>query len=252
MSIDIMNVVGCHQFQIEFLRPLNQLSIHLRLFGDRVVLEFQIEIFDAERLLEPVHRGAGLVQLVLLNQLRNLACQTARKGDQAGLLLRQEFLVDARLVVVALQVRCCRELDEILVAGFVLRQQDQMVIDVPAAAAGLFVQSAARRDIHFAADDRLDALVTGGLVKINCAVENAVVGDRQRGKLQLMRLLHQSVETAGPVEQRILGVQMEMDKIRVRHEANYLPARRGCKKGLFTPCASTLPVSVQASSKLKD
>src|SRR5947199_8954778 len=27
---------------------------------------------------------------------------------------------------------------------------------------------------------------------------------------------------------------MEMDKIRVRHEANYLPAPRGCKKGLFT------------------
>jgi hypothetical protein len=33
-----------------------------------------------------------------------------------------------------------------------------------------------------------------------------------------MRLVHQPVQTAGAIEQRILGVQMEMNKIRVRHE----------------------------------
>jgi hypothetical protein len=35
-----------------------------------------------------------------------------------------------------------------------------------------------------------------------------------------MRLVHQPVEPAGAIEQRILGVQMKMDKVRVRHEMN--------------------------------
>jgi len=44
-----------------------------------------------------------------------------------------------------------------------------------------------------------------------------VVGERQRGEFQRLRLLHEAVETARPVEQRVLGMQMEMDKIRMRH-----------------------------------
>ncbi len=43
---------------------------------------------------------------------------------------------------------------------------------------------------------------------------------RQRGEFQFMGLVHQPVEAARPVEQRILGVQMKMDKIRMRHAAN--------------------------------
>jgi hypothetical protein len=32
-----------------------------------------------------------------------------------------------------------------------------------------------------------------------------------------MRLVHQPVHPAGAIEQRILGVQMKMNKVRVRH-----------------------------------
>ena len=45
----------------------------------------------------------------------------------------------------------------------------------------------------------------------------AVVGDGERGEFQFMRLVHQPVQTAGAIEQGILGVQMQMDKIGVRH-----------------------------------
>ena len=55
------------------------------------------------------------------------------------------------------------------------------------------------------------------LVEINRPVKHPVVGHRQRGELQLVRLLHQPVQPASPIEQRILGVQMKMDKFRVRH-----------------------------------
>ena len=109
------------------------------------------------------------------------------------------------------------ELDEIFVAGRVLGEQAEVMINIASPAAGFLFQPAAGRDIHFAADDGLDALFTGRLVKINRAIEHAVVGDGQRGKFQFMGLFHQPVQTAGAIEQRILGVQMEMNKVRMRH-----------------------------------
>jgi hypothetical protein len=48
-------------------------------------------------------------------------------------------------------------------------------------------------------------------------MHHAMVGDGERGKFQFMRLVHQPVQTAGAIEQGILGVQMQMDKIGVRH-----------------------------------
>ena len=158
----------------------------------------------------------------------------ARQPDIAikSVLVRGEnFLVNARLVIIALQMRGGRELDEIFVAGFVLRQQAEMMINVASAAgaAGLLFQPAARRDINLAADDRLDALFARRLVKINDAVHRAVVGDGERGKFQLMRLVHQPVQPAGAIEQRILGVQMKMDKVRVRHGNNLTSHRQDTK-----------------------
>ena len=92
-----------------------------------------------------------------------------------------------------------------------------MMINVAPAAARFFLQPAARRDIDFAADDGLDALFARRLVKINDAMHRAVVGDGERGEFQFMRLVHQPVHPAGAIEQRILGVQMQMDKIGVWH-----------------------------------
>src|SRR5437867_2804964 len=39
-----------------------------------------------------------------------------------------------------------------------------------------------------------------------------------------MRLFHQPVQTAGPIQERVLRVQMEMNKVRMRHKRN-LPVR---------------------------
>jgi len=45
-----------------------------------------------------------------------------------------------------------------------------------------------------------------------------------------MRLVHQPVQTAGAIEQGILGVQMEMNKIGVRHADN-LPSATAPAQG---------------------
>ena len=211
--LEVMHVVGRDELQSEFLRPRNQVAIHFDLLWNRVVLEFEVKVLRAEDLFEPVHRGARPVQLVLLDQFGNFAGETAGERDQPLLVLRQDFLVDARFVVITLQVGRGVEFDQVSVAGLVLGQQDQVVVNILAAARRLLVQAACRRHIDLAADDRFDALIARGLIKIDRAVEHTMVGDRQGGKLQVARLVHQRVETAGAIEQRILGVQMEMDKI---------------------------------------
>ena len=137
------------------------MAIDLGLLGDAVVLQFEVKILRAEGLLEPVNRLARLGQLVLQDGLGNLAGQAAGKRDEAVLVRGEQFLVDARLVIIALQMRGGGELDEVFVAGFVLREQHEMVVNIAPAAVGFLFVTAAGRDIHLAADDGLDALVRG-------------------------------------------------------------------------------------------
>src|SRR5688572_9656213 len=95
-----------------------------------------------------------------------------------------------------------------------------MVVDIFPARAGFLFQPTAGRDIHLATDDRLDAFSASRLIKINRAVKNAVVGDADGGKLQLRRFIHQFVQTARSVEERILRMQMKVNKVGKRHAVN--------------------------------
>ena len=211
------------------------MPVDLRLLRDAVILQFEEKIVRAERLLEPVHGVARLVQLILENPVWNFAGEAAGHRNQTFAVFRQNFLVNARLVIITLQMRRRRELDEVFVAGLVLCEQSEMMINVaPAAgAAGFLFQPAARCDINFTADDGLDALFARGLVKINRAVKHAVVGDGQRGKFQFVRLFHQFVQTACAIEQGILGVQVQMNKVRVRHEINLTSNQQDTKPQSF-------------------
>jgi hypothetical protein len=47
--------------------------------------------------------------------------------------------------------------------------------------------------------------------------------------ITLMRLVHRPVQPAGAIEQGILGVQMEMDKVRVRHAGSLTSNRQDTK-----------------------
>ena len=65
--LDVMHVIRRDQFQAELLRPGNQVPVHLGLFWQAVVLQFQVEVLRPEGLLEPVNRLACPRQLVPLN-----------------------------------------------------------------------------------------------------------------------------------------------------------------------------------------
>ena len=64
-------------------------------------------------------------------RLEHLAAQAARRGDDALVVLLEDLPVDLGLLVVALEVRAARQLDEVSVADAVLRERGEVVVGLP-------------------------------------------------------------------------------------------------------------------------
>ena len=137
----------------------------------------------------------------------------------------EQFLVDPRLVIHPVEMRGRDQLDEIAIAGLVLRQQGEMIRRV---ALGIrSVLDRARRHVGLAADDRLDPGGRRRLVKFDRAVQVAVVGDRDRRHLQFGRLFHQLLHPHRAIEERVLGVQVEVNEGVGGHRRHY---KLGCRQ----------------------
>ena len=91
------------------------------------------------------------------------------------------------------------------------------------------VAAVAGRDVDLAAEDRLDAALAGRVVEHHRREHVAVLGHRQRRHLQRGGLVEQFVDAAGAVEQRELGVEMEMDEL--SHRALTPSGRRDPGRG---------------------
>ena len=78
--------------------------------------------------------------------------QARGKADQALAVFPQQCLVDAGLVIETFEIALGDKLHEILIAAFVLAQDDQMI---RSAARGIAILVIGFRDVHLAADDRL-------------------------------------------------------------------------------------------------
>src|SRR5262245_33727625 len=109
-------------------------------------------------------------------------------------MLSEQVLVDARLVVEALEVRLGDELDEVLVAGEIADEDRQVVGALVPAVSGAALLAPARRDVELAAQDRLDPGLLSGEIEVDRAEQVAMVGERDRGKAQLLGLGHELVE----------------------------------------------------------
>ena len=65
-------------------------------------------------------------------------------------------------------------------------------------------------EVDLAADDRLDAVLRARLVQLDGAVHHAVVGQRQGRLVERRGALRERVDLARAVEQRVLGVNVQM------------------------------------------
>ena len=122
----------------------------------------------------------------------------------------EQLPVDARLVVVALEVAEAGELDQVRVAGVVGGEQREVGV-------ALLVRLAVVGDVDLAADDGLDAGVAGRLPELDGARHRAVVGEADRRHLELGGPRDEVGNPARPVEDRVLGVDVEVDEFGLGH-----------------------------------
>ena len=205
------------------LVKLPALGVEKRSFG---LVEHHLQVVVvAEQRLVPPRRALGAV-VVERPELRGDFSRYARGGaDEPLVELFQHFFVDPGAAVETFQVRHGTEAHEILVAGEILREQDEVV---PGAVfrVGLvlvFVGGGAARDIRLAAEYRLEgrqriALLVlarrARLVESLEAEQDAVVGYRERRHPELARPRCERRDLAHSVQQRIRGVDVQRDERR--------------------------------------
>src|SRR5581483_6283231 len=211
------------QRRADLAGDLDQLRVGLVLQRDAVVLQLDEQLVAPEDLLELACLVQSGFEVAVDQRLQHVATEAAGGRDHAVAVVGEHLPVDLGLAVVALEEPPARELDQVAVAGVVLRQQREVVPRLLAAlalTAGV-VDLAAGVDalvpafvglVRLEADDRGDAGLAASPVERQDPVHVAVVGDAERGLAVGGGRGHEVVHPGGPVQHRELGVGVEVDE----------------------------------------
>jgi hypothetical protein len=140
----------------------------------------------------------------------DIAAQTSRERDQTLGVPRQQVFIDAGLVIKPFEVTGRDQLDQVAVAFLVLTQQHQVVVAIGVALNVVTLL----RDVYFAADYGMNAVLARLIIELDRSEQVAVVGHGDRRHLLLLRDFHQLRNFAGAVEQRVIGMAMKMNERR--------------------------------------
>ena len=184
-------------------------DVRLVLVGD-VRTDFEVEMILAEDvpILECGRLGPGRV---VIDEVRgNLAGHVAGERDEPFVVQTEEVLVDAGLVIEAVELRLGDELEEVFVADLVLREEDdgvpRAVID------GGCLAEVVLHDVELDADDRFDAGILGLDVELDRAVHVGRVGEGERCHPEFLRLRDEVVDLRQGAEEGIVGVDVQMSE----------------------------------------
>ena len=213
LPAQVVGVVGHHKGQARLPGNPSDALVHRLLGVDAVILQFQVEVVLPEdfRHLQGVSLGGGVV---LVHQiLGDGPRQAGGQGNQPLMVLPQQPQIHPRLAVKAADKGLGNQLAQIFVAGAILAKKNQVVRIIVQTVNPVLHPAAGH--IHLAADDRLDPGGLSGLVEINTAVHNAVVGDGHRRLAQLLHPLHQTVNPAGAVQEAVFRMHVQMYKAHI-------------------------------------
>jgi hypothetical protein len=151
-----VDVVGGDEFHAKFFRQARHAFADDGFALEPMVLYFQIHVV-AEDFLEL----QGDIRRVVIPDGevgRHHASGAGREGDQSFRMPAQQFPVDARLVVEAFGMSERGQLEQVVIAGLVFRQQHEMVVAMALALGmclgGIAVEARTAGDhIHLVADD---------------------------------------------------------------------------------------------------
>jgi hypothetical protein len=176
-----------------------------------VVLHLDEEVLRTQDGPIVVRRLPGCLLVAFTQPLEHFPAQAGAGADEALRVLGQQRLVDAGLVVVAVQVRLGGQRHQVLVADGVLGQQDHVVrvgVDLR-----FLVRVGAGRHVGLDAHDRLDARRSAGLVERDRPVHRAVVREAEGAHAQVGGSLRHRAEPAQAVEQAEFRVDVKVDEV---------------------------------------
>ena len=134
---------------------------------------------------------------------------SARRHDPLRM-LGQQRRIDARLVVVPLEVGTAGQAHQVAVAGLGGGQQGHVVEEVFATRRAVEPRAGGEVGLH--ADDRLDPCGARRLVEVDRAVQHTVVGDRHRRLPVRGCGRDQLVHPPSAVEHGELGMDVQMSE----------------------------------------
>ena len=159
-----------------------------------------------------VLEGSFLRTLVVVRSYftRYLSGNTSGQADESLVVLFQEFPVNTRLAVKAVNARYRYELYKVFVALVVLTEQYQMIRRT--IYLRLFIKMSARCNVYLTADYRLDVVLFSLIPELDSAVHIAVVCYCNGCLPELLNMLYKSCDTAGTVKQAVLRMNVEIYK----------------------------------------
>ena len=226
--VEVVHVTRGDEREIALGGQSRELRDELRLDRQTRVLQLDVRRPRSEDLGETVELGLGIGGPRVGERAADTTREAPREGDQPGRVALQQLPVDARPVVVPLQVAERAELDQVGVTLVRLGEQGQVrmtfVLGVPVV-----------DDVHLTADDRLYALPLRCLVEVDRTGERAVIGERDRGHLEPGGLRRKRRYPARTVEDRVLRVDVEMDERRGQESHRITLPRTSSRMG-FPAC----------------
>jgi hypothetical protein len=231
---EVVDVAGGDEGQAGGFRDLRQRHVHALLDFEAGVLDLDECGLRAEDVAKSAQLRFRFVTIAVLQGLADAAREATGQGDQAFRALRKELPVDPRLVVVPLEKTRRGELDQVRVALVRLGQKSQVRV-------ALRLRAAIVGDVDLAADNRLDSLLSSFAVELDSTGERTVIRERDRGHLELGRAGGKVGNAARSVEDRVLGVDVQVDERRLRHGRPILaPRSDGSGSRAQPPAASVV------------
>ena len=216
LGMDIMAVLCRDERDAGFFRERDERSFYFFRVGKmRMFLDLkEIVPFAENRFVFLRDRFRG-IEFILKERLADLAAQAGGERDHAAVIFAEQVFVHARPVVESFKMRLGHERHDVLPAGVVLGEQDQMVVTLIA----FFREAVARRDIGLDAQDRFHARFFRRLIKFDRAVERAVIGERDAIHAELLGARHEFGDLGEAVEQGIVRMDVKMGEF--RHDGYY-------------------------------
>ncbi len=229
--VHVMRVVGAAEGRPQLASEAHRALGHAALLFDAVRLNLhEVEVL-AEDFLVPAGRLARLGLVARRELAAHLGVEAARENEQTVGVLGEKLVVHPGLVVEALEIGLGDQLDQVAIAGLVSDQNGRVARALVAPVLSRALEAAARGDIELGADDGLDAGLPARRVEIDGPEEIAVIGEGQGGKAELGGAGDEAhvlfllplpfdaldlLELGGPVEQAVLGVDVEVDEVGAR------------------------------------